>query len=109
MWHAQGHFAEAQRIQERSLSIVERALDPNHPITALNLISLAGIYDEEGKYKDAEPLLLKAIKTLDETLGSNQVCHAFNQLASIYRREGRLKEAETSYKRAISVWKSQWS
>ncbi len=40
---------------------IERVLGPEHPHTATSLNNLAGLYKDQGKYEQAEPLLSRAL------------------------------------------------
>ena len=46
-------------------------LGENHPHVALSLNNLAGLYDSQGRYTEAEPLYLEAINIFRERLGEN--------------------------------------
>ncbi|MBA7704385.1 hypothetical protein ES703_113192 [subsurface metagenome] len=54
-----------------------------HPRT-----ELAKIYQHEGKYKEAEEILLECLKI------DNKQLHSRTELAKIYQHEGKYKEAE---------------
>jgi len=49
----------------------KRLLGDNHPDVALSLNNLARLYDSQGRYTEAEPLLLEAIKIATQVLGDN--------------------------------------
>ena len=51
-----GKFAEAIPLAQRALAIREKALGPNHPGVATALNTLAVLYNNQGRYTDAEPL-----------------------------------------------------
>ncbi len=53
----------------RALAIRERALGPNHPDTANSLHCLAVLYDNQGKYMQAEPLYQRALAIRERVLG----------------------------------------
>ena len=69
------------------------------------LHELALLYKDQGKYKEAEPLYLRAVEIKEKALGRNHpdVAEALNDLAVLYRREGKYKEAEPLYLRALAV------
>src|SRR5262249_47167118 len=54
------------RVYRRALTILERALGPEHPNVATSLANLAVLYQLEGKYAEAE-LLHKRSLTIRET------------------------------------------
>jgi tetratricopeptide (TPR) repeat protein len=46
---------------KRSLAIREKALGPDHPDVAISLNNLAGLYDKEGRYAEAEQFYKRAL------------------------------------------------
>jgi tetratricopeptide (TPR) repeat protein len=54
--YQQGKYNEAIPLARRSLSILEKALGPDHPNVATSLNNLAGLYYSQGNYSAAEPL-----------------------------------------------------
>ena len=50
---------------------MEKQLGENHPDVATSLNNLAGLYESQGKYAEAEPLYQRAIAILLATLGEN--------------------------------------
>ncbi len=76
-------------------------LGEEHPNTARNYNSLAGVYERQGKYKEAENLCEKALKIREKILGENHLDTAtsYNNLAYVYFRQGKYKEAEILYKK----------
>jgi tetratricopeptide (TPR) repeat protein len=69
------------------------------------LHELALLCKDQGKYKEAEPLHLRAVAVKENVLGKDHpdVAEALNDLAVLYRREGKYKEAEPLYLRALVV------
>jgi len=53
----QGKYLEAAQIQQNVLAWMEQQLGPDHPDTATSLNNLALLYDSQGAYAKAEPLL----------------------------------------------------
>ena len=49
------------RSTKRSLAIREKALGPDHPDVARSLNNLAELYDDQGRYADAEPLYKRSL------------------------------------------------
>ena len=60
---------ENRSLTLRALAIDEKVLGPDHASTATSLNNLAGLYDTQGKYDLAEPLLKRAIAILDSAFG----------------------------------------
>ena len=53
----------------RALAIREQQLGPQHPDTASSLNNLAGLYQAQGKYPEAEPLLQRALAIYTRAFG----------------------------------------
>lgn len=49
----------------------KRLLGDDHPDVATSLYNLAGLYESQGRYKQAEPLYLKALEVAEQSLGAN--------------------------------------
>jgi tetratricopeptide (TPR) repeat protein len=48
---------------------MERALGPDHPNVAASLHNLALVYQAQGRYEAAEPLLQRALELCEQLLG----------------------------------------
>jgi len=80
-------------------------LGSDHPDVANSLNNLAGLYRNQGRYSEAEPLYKRALSIREKVLGSDHpdVALSLNSLAGLYRNQGRYSEAEPLYKRALSI------
>ncbi|PZO42865.1 MAG: hypothetical protein DCF21_03840 [Leptolyngbya sp.] len=105
----QGDPESARLITEEALKISEEQLGEIHLDTAISLNNLAGLYQNLGRYKEAEPLLLRVLEINEVQLGENHLETAYNlnNLASLYRILGRYKEAEPLYLRALKIREEQ--
>ena len=76
---------------------------------ALSLNNLAGLYDSQGRYTEAEPLLLEALDLYKRLLGDNHphVANSLNNLAALYYSQGRYTEAEPLYLEAINIFRER--
>jgi tetratricopeptide (TPR) repeat protein len=83
----------------------KRLLGEAHPDVAASLNNLAGLYDSQGRYEEAEPLYLDALAMKKRLLGEAHpaVATSLNNLAGLYRSQGRYGEAEPLYLKAIEV------
>ena len=70
---------------------------------ALN--NLALLYDDQGRYAEAEPLYKRALAIDEKALGPDHpdVAQSLNNLAALYDDQGRYAEAEPLYKRALAI------
>ncbi|CBJ33504.1 Tetratricopeptide repeat protein [Ectocarpus siliculosus] len=68
---AQGKYAEAEQLYERSEAIRDKTLDPDHPDVARSLNDRALLLDKKEQYTDAVPLLERALSIRMKKLGEN--------------------------------------
>ena len=63
----------------------------NYPNVTENLNNLAKLYQSQGRYAEAEPLLIQALELRKRLLGENHphVAISLNDLAELYRSQGR--------------------
>jgi tetratricopeptide (TPR) repeat protein len=104
----QGSNESAANICEQSLRISEEQLGKNHPDTATSLNNLAILYQDTGRYQEAEPLFLQALK-IEEQLRENHpnTANYLNNLAILYQDTGRYQEAESLFLQALKIRKEQ--
>ena len=69
LYSAQGKYAEAEPLYQRSLRIREKALGREHPDIALSLNNLATLYNNQGKYAEAEPLFQRSLAIHEKVFG----------------------------------------
>ena len=65
---------------------LEKALGPDHPDVATSLNNLALLYDNQGRYADAEPLYKRSLAISRKALGPDHpdVATSLNNLAELY-------------------------
>jgi len=83
----------------------EKALGPEHPNVANLLNNLALLYDEQGKYAEAEPLYQRALKIDEKALGPEHPTVALyaGNLAATLRKLGRDSEARVYEDKAAAI------
>lgn len=66
---------------------------------------MAGLYDSQGRYQEAEPLFLQALELRRTLLGEEHpdVAQSLNNLAVLYYDQGRLVEAEPLFVQALEL------
>jgi tetratricopeptide (TPR) repeat protein len=74
---------------------------------ATSLNNLAGLYNSQGRYDQAEPLYLQALELYKRLLGDNHpdVAMSLNNLALLYNSQGRYDQAEPLYLQALELYK----
>jgi CHAT domain-containing protein/tetratricopeptide (TPR) repeat protein len=85
--------------------IEENALGRENPQLATSIYNLAGLYQEQGRYAEAEPLLKRSLAISEKAFGPEHpdVASSLNNLASVYHHQGRYVEAELLLKRSLSI------
>ena len=75
---------------------------------ATTLNNLAGLYDSQGRYEEAEPLYKRDLEISEKSLGKDHpsVATTLNNLAGLYYSQGRYEEAEPLYQRALTILKA---
>ena len=99
-----GDYAAAE---QHLLSAIDRteAFGLRDPRLAATLNDLALTYFRLGRYADAEPLHLQALKIRERVFGPDHplVAATLNDLAFLYVAQGRTTEAEPLHKRALEI------
>jgi serine/threonine protein kinase/tetratricopeptide (TPR) repeat protein len=91
-----GLYKQAEEHDKRALDIETRGLGRDDLATQVSLVNLAALYSVQGRYPEAEKLLLEslaAMRNVDDPRKSTTRT-AKGQLASIYTGLGRHAEAE---------------
>ena len=78
---------------------------PIIPMSRQSLNNLAALYDDQGRYADAEPLYKRSLAIWEKALGPDHpdVATALNNLAALYDDQGRYADAEPLYKRSLAI------
>jgi CHAT domain-containing protein len=94
-----------QASYDAAQTLLKRALDESAPDSAARVTSLGNlgrVYEDQGRYQDAEDLYRRAL-AINESKGSNQpaLAMSINDVAHILEPQGHYVEAETLYLQAI--------
>ncbi len=75
------------------------------PSVGTSLNNLAGLYEAQGKYDQAEPLYKRSLSIRETALGPDHpdVGTSLNNLAGLYEAQGKYDQAEPLYKRSLSI------
>jgi tetratricopeptide (TPR) repeat protein len=103
--HAVLAYAQARPLFERALSIREKTLGPEHPLTAMSLDNLASLLRERGDLASARPLCERALTIREKTLGPEHPLTAvsLDNLASLLRERGDLAASKPLCERALAI------
>ena len=93
------------RYTSKPLSFTKRLLGEEHPYVASSLNNLAGLYRNQGRYSEAEPLYQQALEIRKRLLGEEHpdVASSLNNLAGLYDNQGRYSDAEPLYQQALEL------
>ncbi|CAM9588227.1 unnamed protein product, partial [Laminaria digitata] len=82
---AQGNYAVAGPLFERSLTIREKALGPEHPDVATSLNNLAGLLQTQDNYAEAGPLFERSLTIREKALSPEHpdVATSLNNLVEL--------------------------
>ena len=86
----------------------EKALGPDHPDVAESLNNLAVLYDDQGRYADAEPLYKRSLAIREKALGPDHpdVAQSLNNLAGSIRSKAAMPTPSRS---TSARWRSRKS
>ncbi len=99
----QSHFGKDEGDYQRMIAIDIKSLGPNNPTVGNDLIGLSLYYLSSEKYKEAQPLLMKALSIYEQTYGQNNVLTIRTRalLASTVFHLGMPEEAASLYREAL--------
>jgi tetratricopeptide (TPR) repeat protein len=103
--HYRAHYAEAEPLYLRALTIREQALGLSHPEVSTCLNNLAALYHDQDNWIETELLYLRALTIREEALGPNHpaVADILNNMANLYCDQSNLTAAERLYRRALTI------
>jgi hypothetical protein len=93
-------------VAERNLAAAIAAEEAAHgrstPAVARKLVDLAGLFQADGRYAEAQALCERALIIEDQSLGPKdpETIRTTRELAAIYRAQGRNKDADAILTRA---------
>jgi tetratricopeptide (TPR) repeat protein len=103
-----GEVGAQQELRDLTLQfegLLGRLKVDDSPDLAISLGRLAGLYYDQGRYSDAEPLLVRALAINEHQLGANHpdTATSLNNLALLYKSIGRYSDAEPLLIRALAI------
>ena len=99
-----GRYDAAEEEERRTIALREAILPPDDPAIALARDGLGTILVRQGRYAEAEPLLLDALATYRkaEPPEAESLAGALNTLAELARTRGDMKLAEERFTEGLS-------
>jgi len=90
---------------KKALDLAHRYLPSSHPLVGDVLVNLGSLYGQERKFKDAEPLLKRALSVVSQAYGPTNWKQAtvLNDLGAINLDQGKFDVAESYMKRSLLV------
>src|SRR5262249_4694148 len=106
LYGAQGEYARAEPLFQRSLKTCEAKLGKDHPDVARSLNNLAALYWHQGQHAKAEPLFLRGLQIYESKFGKDHPAAAtcLLNLAALYVAMQRWQDAARCTDRA---WRGQ--
>ncbi len=96
-----GNFAAAEEVYVRAMAEARASSDQSH--VGFIRHGLAQVYQEQGKYPEAELVLCEHLEaSLKDPQPNTQVHAAHMGLARLYQEQGKLAEAEQHYRAALA-------
>ncbi len=98
-------YEQAKVHCQHAVTLYERFLGQDHQQVALALNNLALVYDEWGKYAEAEPLFRRVVTMLEQVLPLDHpdLAGSLHNLARCCRFQGDLSQAEQLGRRALAI------
>ncbi len=103
--YATGNYSAALVEAQKVEAMAKARFGVNHANYGAALNNLAMVYNEQGKYADAEDLFKRALAIYEKTRGASPptVASTINNLAALYDEQGKYADAEGLYKRALAI------
>jgi CHAT domain-containing protein/tetratricopeptide (TPR) repeat protein len=99
---AKGQFREAESLQQRVVQIHEKAVGPEHPLTATSVSNLGNMLYLQGKFAEAEQVHRRALAIRTKVLGPGHpdTATSLNNLANVLFEQGKDEQLAPSEQRA---------
>jgi tetratricopeptide (TPR) repeat protein len=78
------------------LALRKAILGASHPDTLQSMNNLANLYENQGKYDEAEPLYVECLALCKAILGASHpdTLQSMNNLAGLYQNQGKYDQAK---------------
>ncbi len=103
--HTVADRQKAWPLYERSLSLFERSIGPDHPRVARVLAPLAAILTDDGEYMRADAMIRRALEIQEKALGPEDPAlgMTLRNFGHLLERRGDLTKAEEINLRALAI------
>ena len=99
-----GNYAQAESVLKRVIAFLDKNADHNTAGLSNAMTNLAAVYEDCGKYNDAEALLKQSVALAENsTEGSALLPDNLESLGEFYRRQSKFAEAEPLIKRSLEI------
>ena len=101
----QAKYAEAERLESRTLESDRKVLGADHPDTLKSMKNLANVYRAQGKMAQAEALQSQTLQAMRRVLGPEDLntLKSMTSLAMIYMDLGNYAKAEALQSEALPI------
>ncbi|HEY1353656.1 MAG TPA: FxSxx-COOH system tetratricopeptide repeat protein [Ktedonobacteraceae bacterium] len=97
-------YTEAEPLYLRAIVIWHKTLGAEHPHLAACFNNLGRLYEEQGKYQQAEHWYRLALDLWTHLrLEDERMAKTLNNLGQLYRLQGKFREAEPFYQRSLHL------
>lgn len=102
---AEERYADAEKLYQRAIPILEKMLDPTDPKLAAVVGNLGAVYYRQGRFAEAEPLAKRALEMSEKASPRNEseIARKLDNLALINERLGRYPEEVSLLKRLLVI------
>ena len=105
----QENYPEAEKTAQEAVDLAEEYFTPDHGLRQSTLMTMGGIYFNEGKSEEALPYFQQVIESITEKEGKDSVklIDPLSVMGNIYEKQGKNKESLGSYQRVLELTKKQ--
>ncbi len=100
-----GHLAQAEQLQRRSLSLLEKSVGPRHPDLGHSLMNLGNAVEQLGHFDEAAVHYARSLEIFREALGLRHplVARMLGQLGHVAMTQDRLLDAEAYFRESAEI------
>ncbi|CAF0876685.1 unnamed protein product [Adineta steineri] len=109
--HDQGKYEEALVLYEKSLTINQITLPPNHPDLVASYINIGSVHYNISNYSKALSSYEKALEIQQRSLPLNHpdLASSYNNIGVVHRNMGNYSKALSFHENALEIWQQSLS